>query len=138
MLYSRSMNPVLAPTLGVLVTASILLFGCDTRIEESPTEVVEQRAISSIRAAGGDPADWIVEGSCIGMGPCQTTGFAARFPDLELAQSNYLVRDSRAFPKDPDNIKIVAAKAAARDCFDRAPTAARLEACVSRQPGRTW
>jgi hypothetical protein len=39
--------------LGVLASATILIVGCDTRIEDSPTEVVEKQAISSIRAANG-------------------------------------------------------------------------------------
>ena len=105
--------------------------GCDTRIEESPTEVVELRAESSIRAAGGDPSDWIIEGSCIGMGPCSATVFAARYPDLELAQSSYTVKDSRAFPKTPNGIAEAASRATERGCFDRALTAARLETCVN-------
>jgi hypothetical protein len=46
-------NPALAPLVGVLASATTLSVGCDTRIEDSPTEVVEKQAISSIRAAGG-------------------------------------------------------------------------------------
>jgi hypothetical protein len=111
--------------------AGLLLGACDTRIEESPTEVVEQRAVSSIRAAGGDPSDWVIEGSCIGMGPCRATGFAARFPELELAQSSYTVKDSRAFPREPDVIREVAGRAAERGCFETASVAAELEACIT-------
>jgi hypothetical protein len=109
----------------------MILGGCDTRIEETPTEVVEQRAESSIRAAGGDPSDWIIEGSCIGMGPCSATVFAAAYPDLELAQTGYTVKDSRAFPKSPNGIRQAAARAVERNCFERALSSQALEACIA-------
>jgi hypothetical protein len=109
----------------------MILGGCDTRIEETPTEVVEQRAESSIRAAGGDPSDWIIEGSCIGMGPCSATVFAAAYPDLELAQTGYTVKDSRAFPKSPNGIAEAVVRAVERNCFERATTPRSLEVCIA-------
>ena len=122
---------VVTATTALLVGAGLALGGCDTRIEESPTEVVELRAERSIDEAGGDPSDWRIEGSCIGMGPCSAVAFAARYPDLELAQSPYTVRDSRAFPKMPDGIAEAAARATERGCFDRTMTAQQLGACIN-------
>lgn len=65
------------------------------------------------------------------MGPCSAKAFAADFPDLQLAQSGYTLKDSRAVPRAPDGIGEVAAKAADGGCFDRVSTSEEIEACIS-------
>jgi hypothetical protein len=114
-----------------LIGAVLFAVGCDTRVNESPTEIVELRAERSILSVGGDPADWLIEGSCIGMGTCHATAYSARFPTVELARSSYTVRDSRAFPKTPDSILEAAEAAVVGKCFDRTSTPAQLRKCLA-------
>lgn len=112
-----------------LLGAVLFAVGCDTRVEESPTEIVELRAERSISSVGGDPADWVIEGSCVGMGSCRASAHPVGFPELE-ASSTYTVRDSRAFPRQPDGIEEAARRAVDGGCFDRVKTARALRECL--------
>ena len=114
-----------------LIGAVLFAVGCDTRVNESPIEIVELRAERSFQSVGGDPDDWLIEGSCIGMGNCYAKAFAATFPGEEIARSTYTVRDSRAFPKTPDGILEAAEAAVEGNCFDRTSTSAQLRKCLT-------
>ena len=102
--------------LGLLL---IVFSSGDTRISESPVEVAESRAIRTIEEGGADPEDWIVEGACVAMGPCQVDLRSPELPDTVLATDGYTVKDSRATVNGPENIGAVIERAVGRDCLER-------------------
>ena len=97
-----------------LVLVGAVFAGCDTRIEDSPVEIVEASARDSIRGAGGDLEQWNLRASCVAQGPCHVD-VHPRGGKQQVATNRYTVKDSRATLNGADNImRLVASSTGSR------------------------
>lgn len=91
------------PTILGLVLVAAAIAGCDTRIENSPLEIVEASARKSISEAGGDSGQWAIQPSCVAQGPCHVDVYP-RGQEHSVVTNRYTVKDSRATLNGSDNI----------------------------------
>ena len=87
-----------------LALAALLVAGC-SGVEQGPHTAANEKAVASIEAAGGDPADWLVDNGCKAVGPCEVELSSAQRPGLVVARNSYRVKDSFPWLLGRDEIR---------------------------------
>jgi hypothetical protein len=96
-----------------LALAASALAGC-SGVTQGPHTAANEKAMASIEAAGGDPADWHLDNACAAAGPCEVELSRVEEPGEVLARNSYRVKDSFPWPVGQDEIRMAVARAEQR------------------------
>lgn len=112
-----------------LLAVSLAVSAC-AGVEHGPHTAANDKAMASIEAAGGDPADWFVDNGCAAAGPCDVELSLAADRDAVVATNSYRVKDSFPTAQGIDAIRRTVERAERRHCLDRFGAGAALVRCV--------